>query len=92
MNRIQISYGGRDYTIGNRSAEDVEAEIAAGIDSGEATWLDVNYGAGQPTPCRLLLTPGVPIAVVAFPMHPPDTPNEDRAGETGERADQPPGD
>ena len=67
MNRILVVYGGRDYTIGNRSIDDVEAEIAAGIDSGKAAWLDVNYGAGQPTPCRLLLTAGVPIAVIDFP-------------------------
>ena len=70
MNRIQVNYGGRDYAIGNRSREDVEAEIAAGIDSGKAAWLEAAYGAGRPVRCRLLLSPGVPIAVVEFPEQP----------------------
>jgi hypothetical protein len=70
VNRILVTYGGREYTVGNRSLDDVEAEIAAGIDSGKAAWLDVNYGAGTPRPCRLLLAPGVPIALVDFPHEP----------------------
>jgi hypothetical protein len=72
VNRILVVYRGRDYTIGNRPIGEVEAEIAACIDSGKAAWLDANYGAGQPTPCRLLLTPGVSIAVVEFPNRPSD--------------------
>ena len=67
MNRIGITYGGRDYSIGNRSLEDVQDEIATAIDSGRSAWIDVSYGAGRPTPCRLLLTPGVAISVVEFP-------------------------
>jgi hypothetical protein len=70
VNRLLVVYGGRDYVIGNRSLADVEAEIAAGIDSGKVAWLNVAFGAGKPTPCRLLLTAGVPIAVVEFPEHP----------------------
>lgn len=70
MNRILVVYGGREYTIGNRSREDVEAEIARGLGSGTAAWLDVNYGVGQPTPCRLLLTTGVPIAVAEVSKSP----------------------
>ena len=72
MNRILVTYGGRDYVIGNRSLDEVEAEVAAGIDSGEATWLDVNDGAGKPRACRLLLAPGVTIALVDFPHAPPE--------------------
>jgi hypothetical protein len=67
VNRVLVNYGGRDYAIGNRSLEDVQAEIAAGLDSGRAAWLEVAYGAGKPIPCHILLSPGVPIAVVAFP-------------------------
>jgi hypothetical protein len=71
VNRITVTYGGRDYVIGNRSLEDVEAEVAAGIDSGKVAWLAVNDGAGKPRPCRLLLAAGVPIALVNFPHAPP---------------------
>jgi hypothetical protein len=70
VNRILVTYGGRDYTIGNRSLADVEAEVAAGIDSGRVAWLDVNDGVGRPRPCRLLLAAGVPIALVDFPHAP----------------------
>ena len=70
MSVIQVDYGGREYRIGNRTLADVEAEIAEGSASGEAAWLDVNYGAGLPTTCRLLLTPGVPIALTEFPEPP----------------------
>jgi hypothetical protein len=70
VNRILVNYCGRDYTIGNRSLDDVKAEIAAGLDSGQAAWLEVAYGAGKPVPCYLLLSPGVPIAVVEFPKEP----------------------
>lgn len=69
MNRVQITYGGRDYTIGNRRASDVEQEIAEGIESGRVAWLDVNFGEGQPIPCRLVLTAGTPIAVIDLPSH-----------------------
>ena len=72
MNRILITYGGREYSIGNRSRDDVEAEIARNLDSGRTEWLDVNWGAGTPRPCRLLLTPGVPISIVEFERSDPD--------------------
>lgn len=67
MNRILVIYGGRDYTVGNRSLEEVQDEITRGLESGGPTWLDVNFGEGKPLPCRLLLTPGVTISVVGFP-------------------------
>jgi hypothetical protein len=70
VNRIGVHYGGRDYAIGNRSVQDVEAEIAASIESGKATWLEVAYGEGTPIPCRLLLSPGVPVALIDFAEKP----------------------
>jgi hypothetical protein len=71
VNRITVTYGGREYSIGNRSLGEVEAEVAAGIDSGRVAWLDVNDGQGKPRACRLLLAPGVPIALVDYPHAPP---------------------
>jgi hypothetical protein len=70
MNRIGINYGGRDYAIGNRSVQDVEAEIAAGVESGRPIWLDVAFGEGTPIPCRLLISPGVPLALIDFAGRP----------------------
>lgn len=74
MNRILVTYGGREYTIGDRSRDDVEQEIATKLDSGRAAWLDVSWGAGRPRPCRLLLTPGVPISIVEFERADADQP------------------
>jgi hypothetical protein len=70
VNRILVTYGGRDYVIGNRDIDEVEAEIAAGIDSGKVTWLDAYDGVGSPRACRLLLAPGVTISLVNFPHAP----------------------
>ncbi|MCU1474658.1 hypothetical protein [Amnibacterium sp.] len=67
MNRVQVIYEGQDYLIGDRDAEQVEREIEAVVASGKPGWLTVSYGEGQPTRCRLLLTPGVGIAVAEFP-------------------------
>jgi hypothetical protein len=67
MNRVQVTYEGQDYLIADRDAAEVEREIEAVIASGGPGWLTVSYGEGQPTRCRLLLTPGVGIAVVEFP-------------------------
>ena len=83
MNRIQVNYGGRDYVIGNRSLDDVQSEIAAGIASGEAAWLEVNYGAGKPTSCHLLLTPGVAISLVEFVKPPAEDPDVQQGAGAG---------
>lgn len=74
MKRIDISYGGQWFSIGNRSLEDVHEEIRAGILAGHH-WLEVNDGEGQPRPAYLSISPGVPIAVVPTP-EPHDPPSE----------------
>jgi hypothetical protein len=64
VRRLQIHYGGRDYTVADRTREQVEAEIVAAVESGRPTWLEVAWGEGTPLPCRLLLVPGVAISVL----------------------------
>jgi hypothetical protein len=65
---VQVTYGGLEYVIGDRSADDVVEEIEQALAAGRPAWLTVNYGEAQPIPCRLLLTPGVPVVVVEFPV------------------------
>jgi hypothetical protein len=65
--RVEVIYGGQEYLIGDRDAEQVEHEIEAVLTSGRPGWLAVSFGEGRPTPCRLLLTPGVDIAVFQLP-------------------------
>lgn len=66
MKRIDIAYGGDTYSIGGRDLEAFMAEIEDGIAQGRS-WLKVNDGEGAPREAYLLLTPGVPIAVIPVP-------------------------
>ncbi|WP_405371889.1 MULTISPECIES: hypothetical protein [unclassified Microbacterium] len=66
MKRIDISYGGQWYSIGNRSFDEVRDEISAGLRAGHL-WLEVNDGDGQPRPAFLSISPGVPLALVPLP-------------------------
>jgi hypothetical protein len=64
VKRIEIVYGGQSYTISNRSYDDVRDEIEAALHSGKPAWLHVNSGEGRLTTSSLLITPGIPIALV----------------------------
>jgi hypothetical protein len=66
MKRVNVFYGGLPYSIGNRSVEDVQAEIEAGLDSGARAWLTVNSSEGLVQETKLLITPGVDIALVGI--------------------------
>jgi len=69
MKRIDIYYGGDHYSVGGRQLEDLQEEIAAGIASG-MHWLAVNDGEGNRRQAFILLTPGVPLAVIPIPEPP----------------------
>jgi hypothetical protein len=64
MNRIDIVYAGKPYSIGGRSLGDIQSEIAAGVTSGEPKWLKVNSGEGRAESAYLLLAEGVPVVLV----------------------------
>ena len=66
MKRIDIYYGGDHYSVGGRRLEDLQEEIAAGIASG-MHWLEVNDGEGDRRQAFILLSPGVPLAIVPVP-------------------------
>lgn len=72
MNRIDIVYGGKPYTLGDRTVESLRAEIADAIRSGAPAWLRVNSGAGRYQDAYLLLSPGTPIAIVDVQPNGPD--------------------
>jgi len=63
MKRIDVYYGGQHYSLGNRDYAEVVAEVEAAVAAGRG-WLRVNYGEGKRRDADLLLTPGVPIALV----------------------------
>jgi hypothetical protein len=66
MKRIDIEYGGRLYSIGGRTPEDVTAEIESALAAGSG-WLRANDGEGAPRESMLLISPGVSLSVIPIP-------------------------
>jgi hypothetical protein len=64
--RVFLNYAGRDYTVAGRTADDVCAEIEQKLAAGGTGWLTVNTGEGRFQEARLLLQPGVGIAVTGI--------------------------
>ena len=63
MIRVFLAYEGRDYTLAGRTADEVCEEIEQKLSSGGPAWLTVNVGEGRFQEARLLIQPGVSIAV-----------------------------
>ncbi|ASD20890.1 hypothetical protein B7495_01165 [Cryobacterium sp. LW097] len=79
MTRIDIVYGGKPYTLGDRTLESLRAEISDAAEAGVPTWLRVNSGAGRYQDAYLLISPGTAIAIVDVQPNGPDvtlTPEE----------------
>ncbi|MFB8387785.1 hypothetical protein ACFC3F_11665 [Microbacterium sp. NPDC055910] len=67
MKRIDVFYGGRQYSIGGRDLDDLKREVAEGITSDVPRWLVINDGEGAHRPAHLLLAPGIDIALIPVP-------------------------
>ena len=61
--RVEIVYDGQPYSLGNRDAASVRAEVEDALRSGHPRWLEVQRGEGAYTPTHLLIVPGVAFAV-----------------------------
>jgi hypothetical protein len=72
VNRIDLVYGGKPYTLGDRTVESLQAEIADALSSGAPAWLRVNSGAGRYQDAYLLISTGTPIAIVDVQPNGPD--------------------
>ena len=64
MNRIDIVYGGKPYSLGGRSVESIQVEIDGAIAAGLPYWLRVNSGEGRFEDAYLLIAPGIAVALV----------------------------
>ncbi|TFD46567.1 hypothetical protein E3T55_17035 [Cryobacterium frigoriphilum] len=64
MNRIDIVYGGKPYSLGGRSITSIQDEIGAAIAAGVPYWIKVNSGEGRYEDAYLLIAPGIPLAMV----------------------------
>jgi len=71
MKRIDIHYGGELYSIGDTSFEDMQQAVDDAVAAGHG-WIEVNDGEGAPRTAHLLITPGVPIALIPIPEPPAD--------------------
>lgn len=72
MTRIDIVYGGKPYTLGDRTIESLRTEIIDAVASGVPSWLRVNSGAGRYQDAYLLISPGTAIAIVDVQPNGPD--------------------
>jgi hypothetical protein len=63
MKRINVFYDGQQYSVGDRDLSEVETQISDALVSGAPHWLDVNGGEGAPHAVRLLILPGIAIAL-----------------------------
>ncbi|HSP75808.1 MAG TPA: hypothetical protein VLO31_06310 [Cryobacterium sp.] len=64
MIRVDIVYGGAQYSLGGRSLESVQNEIDTALVSGKPYWLRVNSGGGRFEDAYLLIVPGIPFAIL----------------------------
>jgi len=64
MNRIDIVYGGKPYSLGGRSIVSIQDEISVALASGVPYWIHVNSGEGRYEDAFLLIAPGIPLAMV----------------------------
>lgn len=82
MTRIDISYGGEWFTVGDRTQAQLNREIESGLATGHH-WLVVNDGDGGGK-AYLSITPGVPLAIVPVPAQPDDDAGEEGASDVDE--------
>lgn len=66
MKRIDVLYGGQQYSIANRDYEEVRTRLLTDMRTGPS-WLRVNIGEGGNAPADLLITSGTPIALIPIP-------------------------
>jgi hypothetical protein len=74
MKRINIIYGGQNYTVSDRELDDLKNEIAVALSTSGLAWLTVNYGEGRRREAHLLVTPGADLALVPIPSADYDQP------------------
>lgn len=74
MKRVDIRYGGDQYSVGGREVDELRAEVERGLAGGAPFWLVVNDGEGFRRDAHLLIGPGIPISFIPIPD--PDDPAE----------------
>jgi hypothetical protein len=63
MKRVEMVYAGTRYSLHDTDAATLCAQIDTALASGTPSWLSVNLGEGLPRETRILLAPGIGIAI-----------------------------
>ncbi|WIE55558.1 hypothetical protein [Curtobacterium sp. MCBD17_003] len=66
MKRINITYGGIDYSVTDADLDEVKATLLAAVQAEAPTWMRVNHGEGSYRQTELLIEPGVSIAITGI--------------------------
>jgi len=67
--RVDIVYGGAEYSLGGRSLESIQTEVETAFLAGKPYWLRVNSGGGRFEDAYLLIAPGIPFAILNVKPH-----------------------
>lgn len=81
MKRVNIMYGGAQYSVGQADVDAIKAAIEVAFATNSARWITVNYGEGRPQPADLLVGPGIPVSIIPIPA------DDDVPGDAAERAE-----
>jgi hypothetical protein len=81
VNRVNIMYGGAQYSVGQADVEAIKSAIEEAYATNSARWITVNYGEGRPQPADLLVGPGIPVSIIPIPS------DDDVPGDAAERAE-----
>lgn len=66
MKRINILYGGKQYSISGRDIDEVKEDIRSAVEKATPTWLEVNVGEGRFKRASILLSPGIDVSVIGI--------------------------
>jgi hypothetical protein len=81
VKRVNIMYGGAQYSVGQADVEAIKATIEEAHATGSPRWISVNFGEGRPQPADLLVGPGIPVSIIPIPS------DDDVPGDSEERAE-----
>lgn len=66
MAHIEVIYAGATYSIVNRDIDEVQREIEGILQTGGPGWIEAYDGHGSRIPSRLLISPGIGVALASL--------------------------
>ena len=66
VKRINLAYGGVDYTLADTDIDELKAQLFHAFESGTPLWLTANQGEGSFRETDLLIAPGISVTVTGI--------------------------